>query len=70
MKDQELDKIEPIRMGNKLLYPIDSEISEIFENGDLTAQLMIKDNRLVIQGPKLRLDPGHKDQLGTEISLE
>jgi len=58
MKDQELDKIEPIRMGNKLLYPVEYRILELFENGDSTAQIMIKDNRLVIQGPKLRLDPG------------
>jgi len=59
MEDQELDIIEPIRIGNKLLYPVEYRISELFENSDPTAQLMIKDNRLVIQGPKLRLDPGH-----------
>jgi len=58
-----LDKIEPIRMGNKLLYPIDSKISEIFENGDLTGQLVIQDNRIVILGPKLVTNtPNHKDQ--------
>jgi len=60
MKDQELDKIEPIRMGNKLLYPVEYRILELFENGDSTAQLMIKDNRLVIVGPRLQQDPRHK----------
>ena len=58
MTEIKLDQVEPFRIGKMLLYPVDSKISEILENGDLTAQLMIKDNRLIIQGPKLRLDPG------------
>jgi len=48
-----LDKIEPIRIGKMLLYPVDSKISEIFENGDSTGQLVIQNNRFVILGPKL-----------------
>lgn len=63
MEDQELDQVEPIRIGNNLLYPVNSKISKIFENGDLTAQLMIKDNRFVILGPRLQQDPEHKDHV-------
>ena len=63
MKDQKLDKIEPIRIGNKLLYPVDCGICDISENDNLTGQLMIKDNRFVILGPRLQQDPEHKDSL-------
>jgi len=70
MKDQKLDQIEPIRLGDKLLYPVNSKISEIFENDNLTAQLMIKDNRFVILGPRLRQDPEHKDRPIKESLIE
>jgi len=61
MRDQKLDQVEPIHLGGMLLYPVDSKISEIFENGDSTGQLMIKDNHFVIWGPRLQQDPEHKD---------
>jgi len=63
MKDLELDQSKPIRLDGKLLYPVNEEISKIFENGDLTAQLMIKDNHFVIWGPKVTaLGPNHEDR--------
>lgn len=63
-----LDKIEPIRIGKMFLYPVEAKISEIFENGDSTGQLVIQDNRIVILGPKLvTKTPNHKDQLDMEV---
>jgi len=62
MKDQKLDQVEPIRLGDKLLYPVNEKIKGIFENGNLTGQLMIKDNHFVIWGPKVTaLGPNHED---------
>lgn len=61
IKDQELDKTLPIKLGNMILYPIDSSVEKISENDELTGQLIIKDNRFVILGPRLRQDPEHND---------
>ncbi len=63
MKDQELDKTPPIKLGNKFLYLVDSSIEEISVNDELTGRLIIKDNRFVILGPRLQQDPEHKDSL-------
>jgi len=70
MEDQKLDQVEPIRVGDKLLYPVDSKISEIFENGNSTAQLIIKDNHFVIWGPRLQQDLEHKDHPIKESLIE
>ena len=68
MTEIKLDKIEPIRIGKILLYPVNSNISEIFENGDSTGQLVIQDNRIVILGPKLvTKTPNHKDHRDMEV---
>ncbi len=70
MRDKNLDQVEPIRVGNKLLYPVNSKILEIIEDGDSAAQLMIKDNHFVIWGPRLQQDLEHKDHPIKESLIE
>jgi len=67
MKDLELDQSKPIRLGNTLLYPVNSKILEIIENGDPTGRLVIQDNRFVILGPRLQQDLEHKDRIRKEV---
>ena len=58
-----LDKIEPIRHKGKLLYFVDDKISEICDGEEMTGQLVIQNNRIVILGPRLVTNiPNHKDQ--------
>ena len=63
-----LDKIEPIHHKGKFLYFVDDRISQICDGEEMTGQLVIQDNRIVILGPKLvTKTPNHKDQLDMEV---
>jgi len=67
MKDQEFDEIEAIHYKKNYLFIVTDKISQICDGEKMTGQLVIRDNRIVILGPKLITNtPNHKDQPTTK----
>ena len=56
MKDQVLDSISPIQYKDTFLIPITRNIQKLFENEKIKFQISIKDNKIILESPKILAD--------------
>ena len=56
MKDQILDSISPIRYKDTLLIPISKEIKNLFGEKEIKFQILVKDNKIILESPKILAD--------------
>ncbi len=56
MKDQILDKISPIPFKGIWLFAVKKEITKLFGNEEINFQMSIKDNKIILESPKILAD--------------
>ena len=61
MIDQDLDSISPVKINGALLFTIKADIVKFFENEEIEFQIKVKDDKLIIEGPKILADPDLQD---------
>jgi len=52
MNDQNLDVISPIQYKDTLLLPIKKEITKLFGNKEIQFQILVKDNKIIIESSR------------------
>ncbi len=53
MTDHILDTVTPIQFKQTLLIPIKINIKKLFGKNQIKFQILIKDNKLIIESPKI-----------------
>ena len=53
MQDQTLDFVTPIQFKQTLLIPIKINLEKLFGKNQIKFQILIKDNKLIIESPKI-----------------
>ena len=53
MQDQTLDLVTPIQFKQTLLIPVKVNIDKLFGKNQIKFQISIKDNKLIIESPKI-----------------
>ena len=53
MQDQTLDFVTPIQFKQTLLIPVKVNIEKLFGKNQIKFQISIKDNKLIIESPKI-----------------
>ncbi len=53
MSDKMLDVVSPIQFKQTLLIPIKINIKKLFGKNQIKFQILIKDNKLIIESPKI-----------------
>ncbi len=61
MKDQNLDVVIPILFNGIPLIPITANVEKLFKNKVIKFQIKVKDDKLIIEGPKILADPDLQD---------
>ena len=56
MSDHILDTVSPIQFKDTLLIPIKVDISKLFGTNKIEFQISIKDNKIIIESPKILAD--------------
>ncbi len=57
-----LDKVTPIQFKDTLLIPIKADISKLFGTNQIKFQISIKDNKIIIESPKILADLDNQDR--------
>ena len=53
MSNHILDIVTPIQFNHTLLIPIKADISKLFGTNKIKFQISIKDNKIIIESPKI-----------------
>ena len=71
MKMTKLDSVSAVPFLNYYLIPIKSDIGKLFEPGNIEFQISIKDEKLVIESPRIleRLDFQDRQQVKEAINV-
>ena len=51
--DKQLDTVTPIKFKDTFLIPIKADISKLFGTNKIHFQISIKDNKIIIESPKI-----------------
>ena len=57
-----LDNVTAIKFKNTFLIPIKSDISKLFGTDKIQFQISIKDNKIIIESPKILADLDIQDK--------
>jgi hypothetical protein len=61
MKDQNLDVISGLQIRDILLIPIKADIKKLFKTNSIQFQISIKDDKIIIESPKILADLDFQD---------
>ena len=62
MNDQALDAAVAIPFRDTLLIPIKADIEKLFGTNKIQFQISIKDNKIIIESPKILADLDNQDR--------
>jgi len=62
MDNQILDTITPITFNGAILIPIKAKITKLFGTNNIKFQISIKDNKIIIESPKILADLDNQDR--------
>ena len=51
--DKQLDQVAPIMLKGTALIPLKVDISKLFGTNKIKFQILIKDNKIIIESPKI-----------------
>ena len=57
-----LDKVTPIQFKDTFLIPIKSDIVKLFGTNQIKFQISIKDNKIIIESPKILANLDNQDK--------
>ena len=62
MNDQALDPVTPIQIKDTLLIPMKIDNEKLFGTNKVKFQIFIKDNKIIIESPKILADLDIQDK--------
>ena len=60
--DKQLDQVAPIMLKGTALIPLKVDISKLFGTNKIQFQISIKDNKIIIESPKILADLDIQDK--------
>jgi len=62
MDNQTLDAVTPIQIKDTLLIPLKADIIKLFGTNKIKFQISIKENKIIIESPKILADLDNQDK--------
>ena len=69
MQDQTLDFVTPIQFKQTLLIPVKVNIEKLFGKNQIKFQISIKDNKLIIESPKILPNLDFQDNIPLQEAI-
>ena len=69
MTDHILDTVTPIRFKQTLLIPVKVNIEKLFGKNQIKFQILIKDNKLIFESPKILASLDFQDNIPPEEAI-
>ena len=69
MSDHILDTVSPIQFKDTLLIPIKVDISKLFGTNKIEFQISIKDNKIIIESPKILEDTDNQNSIPVQEAI-
>ena len=60
--DKQLDEVTPIKFKDTFLIPLKADITKLFGTNKTIFQISIRDNKIIIESPKILADLDNQDR--------
>ena len=60
--DKQLDEVTPIKFKDTFLIPLKADITKLFGTNKAIFQISIRDNKIIIESPKILADLDNQDR--------
>ena len=67
--DKQLDEVTPIKFKDTFLIPLKADITKLFGTNKAIFQISIKDNKIIIESPKILEDTDNQNSIPVQEAI-